>query len=355
MKTQRPSRRRRVAAGLSALFTALLLFLAGYYFLYSPAKIDKGIAGLERIFRHHQSDVWAVRFFPDNRTMASCSVDGTLKIFSRQDGRILKVLSHPVGVTNLDISADGSRIATSSYDGNVRIWDARSGQLLRTLKGHAGTSWAVQFSPDARLLISCGEDKTIRIWDAAGGRLLRVLQGHTRNVWDARFSPDGKTIASGGFDGKVRIWDAATGRLLQTISGHTQAVVALAFSHDGRMLATASDDKTIKVWNTAGYLLIRRLEQPEHAQAVAFSPDDRRLLTGGRDKTVLGELLQNIFGETGYNKGVSARLWDLGDGTVLHTFSVHTNDANDAAYSGDGKWIATGSSDKTIALWKVVR
>ncbi len=49
-------------------------------------------------------------------------------------------------------------------------------------------------------------------------------------------------------------------------------------------------------------------------QAVAFSSDDKRLLTGGRDKPMIGEFLQNFFGDSYVNKGVSARLWDVNSG-----------------------------------------
>ena len=71
-------------------------------------------------------------------------------------------------------------------------------------------------------------------------------------------------------------------------------------------------------------------------QAVAFSPDDKRLITGGRDKQMVGEFLEEIFGDSKLNKGVSARLWDVNSGELLHTFTEQGNDVNDMAYSRDG-------------------
>jgi WD40 repeat protein len=117
------------------------------------------------------------------------------------------------------------------------------------------------------------------------------------------------------------------------------------------MLASTSDDCTIKLWSINDSRLLRTMSVPEHVQAVAFSPDDTRLLTGGRDKTQPGELLQNIFGDSQFNKGVSARLWDVETGTLLQTFTQHSNDVTDVAYSHNGKWMATASADKTVALW----
>ena len=91
----------------------------------------------------------------------------------------------------------------------------------------------------------------------------------------------------------------------------------------------------------------------EHVQAVAFSPDGKRLMTGGRDKPMVGEFLQNIFGDSKYNTGVSARLWEVETGKLLQTFSMHGNDVMDVAYSHDRNWVATASADKTVELWRI--
>jgi WD40 repeat protein len=91
----------------------------------------------------------------------------------------------------------------------------------------------------------------------------------------------------------------------------------------------------------------------EHVQAVAFSQDDKRLITGGRDKPMIGEFLQEIFGDSKFNPGVSARLWNVETGALLQTFSSHANDVMDVAFSHDGKRIGTASADRTAEIWKL--
>lgn len=130
-------------------------------------------------------------------------------------------------------------------------------------------------------------------------------------------------------------------------------MVDVAYSHNGKMLASTSANKRIRIWNVAEQKLIRAMKVAVHVQAVAFSADDKRLITGGRDKPMIGEFLQQILGDSKFNPGVSSRLWEVETGNLLQTFSKHSNDVLDVAYSHDGNYIVTASADKAVQLWKL--
>ena len=348
-----PRKKRKRILIIVILLLLIIGTLSYYQLLYKSPRVDNGIAKLQMIFDKHSHIVTSVQFSPGDSLMVTSSADSTIKIWKMRSGEIVKEIKQPSGIAYMDLSTDGKYAVTGGYDFRVRLWSINDGLLIKEFKGHSGTVWHVAISADNKKIASGGNDGIVNLWDAETGNLLHKLQGHKRIVWSVKFSPDGSQVASSSFDFTFKLWNVADGKLVWDNKEHTETVVDLAFSHNGKMVASTSDDKTIKLWNVTERRLIRTVKVAEHVQAVTFSPDDKRLMTGGRDKPMIGEFLQGIFGDSKFNPGVSARLWDIEAGTLLQTFSKHANDVMDVAYSHDGKWIATASADKTVELWEV--
>jgi WD40 repeat protein len=342
--------RRLLIVALILLFIVLMVFWVRS--CHSPQKQETGIFLPVRIYTGPRGDLWSARFAPGDTLFAGACIDSSIYIWDRRSAAPVKVLRLPCGVTNLCFSADGKWLASSGYDGNVRLWSWPGCTPAGIFSGNGQTVWSLQFSPDSRLLANTQEDGSVVLRTIPDGKVQHTLRGHTRNVWDIAFSPDGSQLATGSFDATVCLWRVADGSLQQRRSDHTEAVVSLAWSADGSRFASTSDDKTVRIRDGQSCNTLQVLQTPEHQQGVAFSPDGKQLITSGRDKDMMGELVQNFFGDETANKGVSMRLWDLKSGAVLQTFSMHANDVNDVQFSKDGKLLLSAGADRKVILWQ---
>ncbi len=334
----------------------------------------------------HAGPVLAVAFSRDGKVLASGSVDNTVKLWDVANGHELRALKgHEMSMTSLAFSSDDKLLAGGSADNSVSIWDLATGREKIRVRGHTLYVSAVSFSPDNRVLMSAGADQQIKFWDVASGRELRTIVagnypsysiglkafftpdgkiliscGETLKFWEVKsgtqlrslvfqepvtdptrplsipyaqiaLDPSGKVVATGGKI--IKFWEVATGKVIRTLPGSADSLV---FSPDGETLAIC-DRVDIKIINLKTGQEIRSWEGCKlGVEAVAFSPNGRTLASGNSDHTVT--------------------VWNPVDGAELLALRGHASPVTSIALSDDGKVLANGIrgrlfSEDSVKIW----
>jgi WD40 repeat protein/serine/threonine protein kinase len=311
-----------------------------------------------------KDEVNSVAFSPDGKRLVTGGGNrngtaGQAQVWDAVTGQeLLSFKGYNSPVTCVAYSPDGQQIVTSDWQPTARVWNAGTGEELFALKGHKNRVLSAAYSPDGKHVVTGSDDLTAKVWNAATGEQLLDLRGHTAPISCVAYSPDGKRIVAGSWNGTVKVWDAETGQEVLVLKGHAGEVSRVTFTPDGKRLVTSSWDRTVKIWDAergqknlvlTGHVgLVRR---------AAFSPDSKRIVTArGVWDAATGEHILALAGAAGPvayrfdgNRIVTgsydntAKVWDAATGQSILTLSGHAGQVLSAAFSPDGKRIATAA------------
>lgn len=240
----------------------------------------------------HNMSVPCVAIHPKKPAAASCSDDGTWRLFSLPRGELLLKGEgqHQSWIAGIAIHPKGTLAATASGDMTVKIWDFASDSCKYTLKAHADGVWCVDFQETGELLLSGSLDHSCRVWDVETGKCRQALRGHVEAVNRAIWQPFTNNCLTGSADKTVSLWDARMSTCVQTLYGHRSAVTSVACvqtsaagyefaSCDAVGIVTTWDMRTMqakKVFNTG----------PAAANCVAFDATGRILAVASEDTSI---------------------------------------------------------------------
>lgn len=328
-----------------------------------------------------EESVHDVACSPDGRWIAG-AVDRGLRLWETNRPHSSRLIESRMvhGLRRVMFSPDSSRVLGAGGTGS-RVWDVASTTPLTPVLLHPNFwVFGAGFGPGGATVVSWGRDGLARIW-GIGDQIAEIPPlRHDHAVRHAEFSPDGLHLVTASQDHTARVWDAQTGELLCALR-HSGPLVHASFSDDGRRVVTL-DARTARVWDLADTALAGPLLRVPRPHGLAFSSDGRQLLTADAERNVRvrdiatgGELPLAAVPPGSARPTLAytqrpARLPHpdgrrelvIDDGAVLREIGTqrplgpplrHREEIVTAAFSPNGRYVATASTDRTARVWAV--
>ncbi len=260
-----------------------LEFSADGKFLASAAGTEVRVWDLEnggwQEYRGHVTHVYNLDFNRDASRFLSTSLKNKFNEWDRESGELIRSFEpHSRSCLVAAYSPDNKLIASGSLDRTIKILDAESGEVIHDISAHGENILSLDFSPNGKYLASASTDENIKLWNVETGKIHKLLTGHGYAVVYVRFSPDGKYLVSASYDKTARLWEVATGNCIYTFVDHEDALFAADFLPDSKRIVTTSNDGTAMIYEIsprffAEYYYFNEL-QAEMEESGLF--DDRR-------------------------------------------------------------------------------
>ncbi|MBF2003593.1 MAG: caspase family protein [Synechococcales cyanobacterium M58_A2018_015] len=313
-RARRESRQLRIV--IPSLLVAMLAVVLSQYHtvIQSQAKKDDQLqaaavreraAIAQSILQDPQADPMAAlligRLAAEDPT-ASHEAQSSLRAALQELRLQLNLQGHQAAVPHIVFSSDRQSLATASLDGTIRLWTVNPQTIYNTRLSPARVlSWSAEqrsssaihglhFSPNGQQVLAIAADSPlVKIWSVQSGEVVQQLAGSAA-VIQASYSPTGDWIATTHADGSLALWRAATGEL-QIRLPQSRVSTSLQFSADGQTLLTAAEDGIVQLWRlqptpTATLEPAATFSHGEPLRAARFGPQGRSIATLGQSGTV---------------------------------------------------------------------
>jgi len=232
----------------------------------------------------------------------------------------------------IDVSPDGRMLVSAGDDGKVGLWRAGDLHPVRTLVTHSDLATSVAFTPDGDSVASLSVDGTVALTPTAGGRS-RTLRKFPEAGRPFRVDAASGVVAAGTKVGTVWVLPTAAGARARELGSHgAPADVVVAISPDGKTVFSADSEGKAFLWDVDGG---GRVAVPVEQKifTASFSRDGRRVVAAG--------------------EGGHVGIWDASTGAAAGELETGASQVVGVRFSADGRRMVTVADDHVVKTFDV--
>ncbi|XP_070161578.1 autophagy-related protein 16-1 isoform X2 [Polyergus mexicanus] len=313
----------------------------------SPDRLSlKEVAGLPTAvptkvsvtFSAHEGEVYAVKWSPTDRMLATGGADRKVKLWNITKGTSESkgiLVGSNAGVMSVDFDSTGILILGASNDYASRVWTVSDLRLKHTLTGHCAKVMAAKFLGEPSKVVTGSYDRTLKIWDLRSKACIETkFAGSSCN--DLVTSDGaGSTIISGHFDQRIRFWDTRAESSSNDILLEGK-VTSLDLSRDANYLLSCVRDDTLKLIDLRMKKIVGSFSADGFKVGfdwtrAAFSPDGQYIAVGSADGSVF--------------------IWSIATNLIETILKGHTAAVTAVSWHPHGTYLASIDRAKTVTVW----
>lgn len=180
----------------------------------------------------------------------TASDDNNLIFYHGVPYKYAKTIStHTRFVQDVAYARSGDYFASVGSDSKLFLYDGKTGDTIADLSAaagadaHKGTIFAVDFSPDSKMILTSGADGTAKVWDVAAQKVVatydfngqssdKVEDQQVGNVWLSA-----QQMLSLSFSGELNVLDLSKpGKEASKLYGPSKSIGAFAKAADAKTL-----------------------------------------------------------------------------------------------------------------------
>lgn len=161
--------------------------------------------------REKRVETTSLAWSPDSRYLARGGTNVTAGLFDMITGQLTAPFIQSLSVA----WSEQGCLAIRESGSTVKIWDSAAGKFLNDIVAAAGID-LIAWSPDGKFL-GASSANSVFVLDRQTGAKVKTLEGHEGRVKEVNWSPDARFIITAAADATVKIWSAQAGELLATM------------------------------------------------------------------------------------------------------------------------------------------
>ncbi len=177
------------------------------------------------------NEIWGLDIFDDNDRYISCADDGTLRMWSAKQRKMLKWLA-------LDTDATGKKYKKDKKKAK--------GDLQEKAK-----AISCGISPDQKWIVVGFKEGTVAVVSIEEWKITMILKKAKERIGEIKFSPDGKFVAIGSNDNAIYVhsWPSMKMPKKRKLNKHSSYITHFDWSQDSTSLHSTCGAYDFLFWD----------------------------------------------------------------------------------------------------------